>query len=107
MGFFKTIPRELEEAALVDGALGCERLRTASDLAGNLTVSPAFSLCVGEFIYASFITTRRTDGLDRIYTERPATPSLGALMAATSSTIPLALFYNLSVYRRLHRRSFR
>ncbi len=63
MGFFKTIPRELEDAALVDGA---SRLRTLLwivfpiSLPGILTVVIfSFSLCVNEFIYAlAFITTR-------------------------------------------------
>jgi multiple sugar transport system permease protein len=61
MGFFKTIPQELEDAALVDG---CSRLKALVrivfpiSLPGILTVVIfAFSLCVNEFIYAfTFIT---------------------------------------------------
>ena len=56
MGFFKTIPQELEDAALVDG---CSRMRALRrvvfpiSLPGILTVVIfAFSLCVNEFIYA-------------------------------------------------------
>ena len=62
MGFFKTIPRELEDAALVDGA---SRLGRSSSivfpisLPGILTVVIfSFSLVVNEFVYAiTFITT--------------------------------------------------
>lgn len=56
MGFFKTIPQELEEAALVDG---CSRLKALRkivfpvSLPGILTVIIfSFSLCVNEFVYA-------------------------------------------------------
>ena len=108
MGFFKTIPRELEEAALVDGA---SRLRTLLrivfpiSLPGILTVVIfAFSLCVGEFIYAvSFITTSTNKTISTgIYTEliRGDVFYWGALMAATLiPSIPLALFYNLFLDR--------
>ena len=108
MGFFKTIPRELEEAALVDGA---SRLRTLLrivfpiSLPGILTVVIfAFSLCVGEFIYAvSFITTSTNKTVSTgIYTEliRGDVFYWGALMAATLiPSIPLALFYNLFLDR--------
>jgi multiple sugar transport system permease protein len=61
MGFFKTIPQELEDAALVDG---CSRLRALRrivfpvSLPGILTVVIfAFSLCVNEFIYAFTFTS--------------------------------------------------
>ena len=108
MGFFKTIPRELEEAALVDGA---SRLRTLLrivfpiSLPGILTVVIfAFSLCVGEFIYAvSFITTSTNKTVSTgIYTEliRGDVFYWGALMAATLiPSIPLALFYNVFLDR--------
>src|SRR4026209_3065340 len=62
MGFFKTIPQELEDAALIDGA---SRLKAffliilPISLPGILTaVIFAFSLCVNEFIYEfTFIST--------------------------------------------------
>ncbi|MGI8973100.1 MAG: carbohydrate ABC transporter permease, partial [Gaiella sp.] len=62
MGFFKTIPQELEDAALVDG---CSRIQALLrivfpvSLPGILTVVIfAFSLCVNEFIYAfTFISS--------------------------------------------------
>ena len=67
MGFFRTIPVELEDAALIDG---CSRLKALwrvvfpISLPGILTVVIfTFSLCVNDFVYAiSFISnsTNRT-----------------------------------------------
>ena len=62
MGFFKTIPQELEDAALIDGASRLKALYLIVlpiSLPGILTVVIfAFSLCVNEFIYAfTFIST--------------------------------------------------
>ena len=103
MGFFKTIPRELEDAALVDGA---SRVRTLLwivfpiSLPGILTVFIfTFSLCVNEFIYAiAFITHSDSKVISTgIYTEliRGDVFYWGALMAATLiPAIPLALLYN-------------
>jgi multiple sugar transport system permease protein len=103
MGFFKTIPRELEDAALVDGA---SRLRTLFavvfpvSLPGILTVVIfSFSLCVNEFVYAvSFITSSDSKVISTgIYTEliRGDVFYWGALMASTLiPTIPIALLYN-------------
>ncbi|MGI9112267.1 MAG: carbohydrate ABC transporter permease [Gaiellaceae bacterium] len=103
MGFFKSIPRELEDAALVDGA---SRLRTLTrivfpiSLPGILTVVIfTFSLCVNEFIYAiAFITSSDSKVVSTgIYTEliRGDVFFWGALMAATLiPAIPLALLYN-------------
>jgi multiple sugar transport system permease protein len=103
MGFFKSIPRELEEAALVDGA---SRLKSLTrivfpvSLPGILTVVIfSFSLCVNEFIYAvSFITTKSEKTISTgVYTEliRGDVFYWGALMAATLiPAIPLALLYN-------------
>jgi multiple sugar transport system permease protein len=103
MGFFKTIPQELEDAALVDG---CSRLRALRrivfpvSLPGILTVVIfTFSLCVNEFIYAF------------TFTESTAARTLSAgvpnelirgdvffwqsIMAAVLiPSIPLALLYN-------------
>ena len=108
MGFFKTIPRELEDAAQVDGA---SRLRTLISvifpisLPGILTVVIfSFSLVVNEFIYAvSFITASSSKTVSTgIYTEliRGDVFYWGALMAATLiPSIPLALLYNLFLDR--------
>jgi multiple sugar transport system permease protein len=103
MGFFKTIPKELEDAAMVDGA---SRLRTLVSvilpisLPGILTVVIfSFSLVVNEFVYAvSFITASTSKTISTgIYTEliRGDVFYWGALMAATLiPSIPLALLYN-------------
>jgi multiple sugar transport system permease protein len=103
MGFFKTIPRELEDAALVDG---CSRLRALRSvvlpisLPGLLTVVIfTFALCVNEYVYAiTFISTS---------TERTVSAGVptelirgdvffwGSLMAAILiPSIPLAVLYN-------------
>jgi multiple sugar transport system permease protein len=108
MGFFKTIPPELEDAARVDGAsrIGTLiRIVFPISVPGILTVVIfTFSLVVNEFIYAiTFITTS---------TERTVSAGVptelirgdvffwGALMAATLiPCIPLALLYNVFLNR--------
>ena len=103
MGFFKTIPQELEEAALVDG---CSRLSALVrivfpiSLPGILTVIIfAFSLCVNEFIYA--FTMISSSEQRTISAGVPNDLIRGdvffwqSLMAATLiPAIPLALLYN-------------
>jgi multiple sugar transport system permease protein len=108
MGFFKTIPKELEDAALVDGA---SRLRTLVSvifpisIPGILTVVIfSFSLVMNEFVYAvSFITVSTSKTVSTgIYTEliRGDVFYWGALMAATLiPAIPLALLYNVFLDR--------
>jgi multiple sugar transport system permease protein len=108
MGFFKTIPTELEDAALVDG---CSRLKSLwrvifpISLPGILTVVIfSFSLCVNEFVYAiTFVSgsTHRT-----ISAGVPTDLIRGdvffwqSLMAATLiPAIPLALLYNMFLDR--------
>jgi multiple sugar transport system permease protein len=108
MGFFKTIPTELEDAALVDG---CSRLKALLrvifpiSLPGVLTVVIfSFSLCVNEFVYAiTFISgsTHRT-----LSAGVPTDLIRGdvffwqSLMAATLiPSIPLALLYNVFLNR--------
>ncbi len=103
MGFFKTIPQELEDAALVDG---CSRIKALLrivfpiSLPGILTVVIfAFALCVNEFIYAfTFISTSENRTLS---TGVPNELIRGdvffwqSLMAATLiPSIVLALLYN-------------
>ena len=108
MGFFKTIPRELEEAARVDGA---SRLTTLYriifpiSLPGILTVVIfSFSLVVNDFVYAlAFITTSSAKTISTgVFTEliRGDIFFWQALMAATLiPTIPLALLYNIFLDR--------
>ena len=103
MGFFKTIPRELEDAALIDGASrlwALVRVVFPISLPGILTVVIfSFSLVVNEFVYAvTFIST----SADRTVSAGVPTELIrgdvfywGALMAAALiPSIPLALLYN-------------
>ncbi|MFL6016934.1 MAG: carbohydrate ABC transporter permease [Gaiellaceae bacterium] len=108
MGFFKTIPRELEDAALVDGA---SRLRTLVSvifpvsIPGILTVVIfTFSLCVNEFIYAiTFISTssHRTisAGVPTDLVRGDLVNWGGIAAAVLIPAIPLALLYNLFLDR--------
>jgi multiple sugar transport system permease protein len=103
MGFFKTIPQELEDAALVDGASRLKalyRIVLPISLPGILTVVIfAFSLSVNEFIYAfTFIST---SGHETVSAGVPTGLIRGdvffwqSLLAATLiPSIPLALLYN-------------
>jgi multiple sugar transport system permease protein len=103
MGFFRTIPLELEDAALVDG---CSRISALwrvvfpISVPGILTVIIfSFSLCVNEFVYA--ITFISTSSQRTISAGVPTDLIRGdvffwqSLMAATLiPSIPLALLYN-------------
>lgn len=108
MGFFKTIPPELEDAALVDGAsrLGAlARVVFPLSIPGILTVVIfSFSLVVNEFVYAiTFISSTETKTISAgVPTEliRGDVFYWGALMAATLiPAIPLALLYNVFLNR--------
>ena len=108
MGFFKTIPPELEDAALVDGAsrLGAlARVVFPLSVPGILTVVIfTFSLVVNEFVYAiTFISSSEVKTVSAgVPTEliRGDVFYWGALMAATLiPAIPLALLYNLFLNR--------
>jgi multiple sugar transport system permease protein len=108
MGFFKTIPRELEDAALVDGA---SRVRTLVSvifpisIPGILTVVIfSFSLVVNEFIYA--ITYISSSSHRTISAGVPTDLIRGDLVdwggigaAVLIPTIPLALLYNVFLNR--------
>jgi multiple sugar transport system permease protein len=103
MGFFKTIPRELEDAALIDGASRVSalvRVVFPISLPGILTVVIfSFSLVVNEFVYAvTFISTSANRTVSAgVPTEliRGDVFYWGALMAAALiPSIPLALLYN-------------
>jgi len=103
MGFFKTIPQELEDAALVDG---CSRLKALwrivfpISLPGILTVVIfSFSLCVNEFIYAfTFISSssQRTlsAGIPNDLIRGDVFFWQSLLAATLIPSIPLALLYN-------------
>jgi multiple sugar transport system permease protein len=108
MGFFKTIPPELEDAALVDGAsrLGAlARVVFPLSVPGILTVVIfSFSLVVNEFVYAiTFISSTEVKTVSAgVPTEliRGDVFYWGALMAATLiPAIPLALLYNVFLNR--------
>jgi multiple sugar transport system permease protein len=108
MGFFKTIPQELEDAALIDG---CSRLGALVrivfpiSIPGILTVVIfTFSLVVNEFVYAiTFITssTNRTLTVgvptDLIRGDLYNWP--GIMAAILIPSIPLALVYNAFLNR--------
>jgi multiple sugar transport system permease protein len=103
MGFFKTIPQELEEAALVDGASRLKALTRVVlpiSLPGILTVVIfAFSLCVNEFIYAfTFISSSEQRTVSAGIPNELIRGDVffwQALLAATLiPSIPLALLYN-------------
>jgi multiple sugar transport system permease protein len=108
MGFFKSIPRDIEEAAMVDG---CSRLRAIVrvimpiSLAGILSaVIFAFTLTIQEFVYAlTFITSsgQQTVGVG-VPTNlvRGDVFFWGSLMAACLITsLPVALLYNVFLNR--------
>jgi multiple sugar transport system permease protein len=108
MGFFKTIPQELEDAALVDG---CGRFGSLVrvvfpiSLPGILTVVIfTFSLVINEFVYAiTFISSSANRTLpvgvptDLIRGDLFDWP--GIMAAILIPSIPLALVYNAFLNR--------
>jgi multiple sugar transport system permease protein len=103
MGFFKTIPQELEDAALIDGASRLKALYLIIlpiSLPGILTVVIfAFSLCVNEFIYAfTFISTSEhrtvSSGIPNDLIRGDVFFWQSLMAAVLIPTIPLALLYN-------------
>ncbi|WP_372632754.1 carbohydrate ABC transporter permease [Cohnella sp.] len=65
ISYFKTIPDEIEEAAMIDG---CSRVRTLSSIILPLaapglaaTFIFAFTLCWSEYLYALVVITKSTD----------------------------------------------
>jgi multiple sugar transport system permease protein len=108
MGFFKTIPQELEDAALIDGCTrfgALVRIVFPISFPGILTVVIfTFSLVVNEFVYAiSFITssTNRTLTIgvptDLIRGDLYNWP--GIMAAILIPSIPMALVYNAFLNR--------
>jgi multiple sugar transport system permease protein len=103
MGFFKTIPRDIEDAALMDGCSRVGALRRIVlpvSVPGILTVVIfTFSLCVNEFIYAvTFISSSHQRTISAgVPTDliRGDLVQWGAIAAAVLiPSIPLALLYN-------------
>jgi multiple sugar transport system permease protein len=108
MGFFKTIPQELEDAALIDG---CSRIGALVrivfpiSLPGILTVVIfTFSLVLNEFVYAiTFISSSANRTLpvgvptDLIRGDLFNWP--GIMAAILLPSIPLALLYNVFLNR--------
>jgi len=108
MGFFKTIPQELEDAALIDGCSrfgAFVRIVLPSSIPGILTVVIfTFSLVVNEFVYAiTFISSSENRTLtvgvptDLIRGDLFNWP--GIMAAILIPSIPLALVYNAFLNR--------
>jgi multiple sugar transport system permease protein len=108
MGFFKAIPRDLEEAAMIDGhsRLGAfVRVVVPISLSGILTVVIfSFTLVMQEFVYALTFISNASE-----YTVSVGVPTFlvhgdvyfwGSLMAGCFiASVPIAILYNLFVDR--------
>jgi len=108
MGFFKSIPRELEDAAMVDGLSrfgAFVKMVIPISLSGILTVVIfTFTLVTQEFVYAlTFISTEAHQMVGvgiPIFLVRGDVYYWGSLMAACLITsIPIAIVYNLFLDR--------
>lgn len=108
MGFFKAIPRDLEEAAMIDGLSrfgAFVKVVVPISIAGMLTaVIFAFTLVTQEFVYGvTFITASSS------YTVSVGVPTFlvrgdvyfwGSMMAACLiASVPIAIIYNFFVAR--------
>jgi multiple sugar transport system permease protein len=108
MGFFKAIPRDMEEAAMVDG---CSRLGAfirvvvPISFAGILTVAIfSFTLAMQEFVYAvTFISSVRNMTLSvgvPTFLVHGDVYFWGSLMAGCFiASVPIAILYNYFVDR--------
>jgi multiple sugar transport system permease protein len=108
MGFFKAIPRDLEEAALVDGLgrfAAFVKVIVPISVSGLLTVVIfSFTLVTQEFVYAlTFISSaeHQTVGVGvPIYLVRGDVYYWGSLMAACLiASVPTAVVYNFFLDR--------
>jgi len=108
MGFFKVIPKDIEEAAMIDGhsRLGAfVRVILPMSVAGLLTtVIFTFTLVMQEFVYGlTFITTSKNLTLSvgvPTFLVRGDVYFWGSLMGACFiASVPIAILYNLFVDR--------
>ena len=108
MGFFKSIPKELEDAAMVDGLTRFQafyKLVIPISLSGILTVVIfTFTLVTQEFVYAlTFISTEANQMLGvgvPTFLIRGDVYFWGSLMAGCLiASVPIALLYNLFLDR--------
>ena len=108
MGFFKSIPRDLEDAALVDGftrVAAFWRVVVPIAFSGILTVAIfSFTLVLQEFVYAlTFISSasQQTVGVGvPIFLVRGDVYYWGSLMAACLfASVPVAILYNVFLDR--------
>ncbi len=108
MGFFKAIPPELEDAAMVDGLTRFQafvRMVVPVSFSGIVTVVIfAFTLVTQEFVYAlTFISSaaHQTVGVGvPIYLVRGDVYYWGSLMAACLiASLPIGILYNLFLDR--------
>jgi multiple sugar transport system permease protein len=108
MGFFKSIPRDLEDAAMVDGLTrfgAFLKLVIPISISGVLTVTIfALTLVVQEFVYGlTFISSESHELIQvgvPIFLVRGDVYYWGSLMAACLITsIPIAFLYNLFLDR--------
>ncbi len=103
MGFFKSIPREIEDAAMVDGLTRFQaflRLVVPISISGILTVVIfSFTLVTQEFVYAlTFISPESNQMVGvgiPIFLVRGDVYYWGSLMAACLiASLPIAILYN-------------
>ncbi len=108
MGFFKSIPRDMEDAALVDGLTrfgAFLKLIVPISTAGILTVVIfTFTLVTQEFVYALTFISGDTNQVVQvgvpIFLVRGDVYYWGSLMAACLITsVPIAIVYNLFLDR--------
>src|SRR5512135_375323 len=108
MGFFKSIPRELEDAAMVDGLTrfgAFLRMVVPISVSGILTVVIfSFTLVTQEFVYAlTFISPESNQMVGvgiPIFLVRGDVYYWGSLMAACLvASLPIAVVYNLFLDR--------
>jgi multiple sugar transport system permease protein len=108
MGFFKSIPKDLEDAAMVDGLTrwgAFVKLMIPMSVSGILTVVIfAFTLVTQEFVYAlTFISTaaHQTVGVGvPTFLVRGDVYYWGSLMAACVITsVPIGILYNIFLDR--------